>query len=224
MPVIYEERPSDSPFVETIWRTRATSDGCDMVIADSSWDMLVTKRNDRVRLTVWGAMTQARPIPHHEGEEYLGIRFKLGTFISPLPSDKLVDSGITLQAASCHSFWLGSATWQLPNYENAETFIQRLARADVVAHDPLIEAVLHGQTHNISPRSAQRHFQRVMGLTQSEVRQIERARQARGLLLQGNPILDTAYQLGYADQSHLTRSLKRFAGQTPAQLIAMESE
>ena len=37
---------------------------------------------------------------------------------------------------------------------------------------------------------------------------------------EGNPILDTAYELGYADQSHLTRLLKRFQGYTPGEIVA----
>ncbi len=46
-----------------------------------------------------------------------------------------------------------------------------------------------------------------------------RARHARTLLQQGISILDTVEQAGYADQPHLTRSLKRFMGQTPAQIL-----
>jgi AraC-like DNA-binding protein len=195
-----------------------------MVVADSSWDMLVVRRDGQVRLSVWGAMTQARPIPHQEGEEYLGIRFKLGTFIPPFPSQELLNTGIMLPEACRQSFWLGSSTWQLPDYENADTFIEWLARDDLVAHDPVVNAVLQGQTRDISLRSAQRHFQRTTGLTQSDVRQIERARQAQILLMQGLPILDTVHQLGYADQAHLTRSLKRFVGQTPTQIIIINPE
>lgn len=33
---------------------------------------------------------------------------------------------------------------------------------------------------------------------------------------------DVAYQAGYADQPHLTRSLKRFVGQTPGQILSTE--
>jgi AraC-like DNA-binding protein len=32
--------------------------------------------------------------------------------------------------------------------------------------------------------------------------------------------LDVARQAGYADQPHLTRSLKRFVGQTPSQIAS----
>lgn len=48
--------------------------------------------------------------------------------------------------------------------------------------------------------------------------EIERTRYAMTLLQQGASILDTVYQAGYFDQPHLTRALKRFVGQTPAQI------
>lgn len=50
------------------------------------------------------------------------------------------------------------------------------------------------------------------------MRQIERARYATTLLQQGLSIPDVVYDAGYFDQPHLTRSLKRYIGQTPAQL------
>jgi methylphosphotriester-DNA--protein-cysteine methyltransferase len=55
-------------------------------------------------------------------------------------------------------------------------------------------------------------------LTHSALQQIERARQAAALLEQGLSILDVVCEAGYFDQPHLTRSLKRFIGQTPAQI------
>jgi len=58
-------------------------------------------------------------------------------------------------------------------------------------------------------------------LTHGAVCQIERARQALALLQQGISILDTVDQAGYADQPHLTRSLKYFIGQTPAQIVRL---
>ena len=55
--------------------------------------------------------------------------------------------------------------------------------------------------------------------SESTARQIECARSATLLLQQGVSILDTIQQAGYYDQPHLTRSLGRFIGQTPAQLL-----
>jgi methylphosphotriester-DNA--protein-cysteine methyltransferase len=53
--------------------------------------------------------------------------------------------------------------------------------------------------------------------------QIERAQQAAALLEQGVSLLDVVYQVGYADQPHMTRSLKRFIGQTPAQIAHLQN-
>jgi methylphosphotriester-DNA--protein-cysteine methyltransferase len=56
-------------------------------------------------------------------------------------------------------------------------------------------------------------------LTYSTWLQIERARYATNLLREGVSILDTVHQAGYFDQPHLTRSLRRRIGQTPAEII-----
>jgi AraC-like DNA-binding protein len=70
----------------------------------------------------------------------------------------------------------------------------------------------------MSVRSLQYRFLRATGLTHKTIQQIERARSAVSLLEQGTPISDTAFELGYFDQAHLTNSLKRFVGRTPAQI------
>ncbi|MBX3064557.1 MAG: AraC family transcriptional regulator [Anaerolineae bacterium] len=219
MTVVYEERPSDSPFVQTIWHTVAESDGCDIVSADGSWDIIVAKQEGQTRLYVWGAMTRAMHVPHCQGDEHLGIRFKPGTYLPSLPAKTLLNVGMTLpQSSPNKSFWLDSSTWQYPNYENAETFISKLVHDDLLICDPVIDGVLQGTISDLSLRSVQRHFLRATGLTHNVIRQIERARQAALLLQQGVSIVNTVHQVGYADQSHMTRALKQFIGQTPAQI------
>jgi methylphosphotriester-DNA--protein-cysteine methyltransferase len=61
-------------------------------------------------------------------------------------------------------------------------------------------------------------------MTQSTIRQIERARHATNLLNQGLSILDTVYEAVYFDQAHLTRSLNYFVGQTPTQIIRADKQ
>jgi AraC-like DNA-binding protein len=70
----------------------------------------------------------------------------------------------------------------------------------------------------VSIRSLQYRFLRATGLTRKTIRQIERARGAVSPLERGTPIPDAAFELGYFDQAHLTNSLKRFVGRTPAQI------
>jgi methylphosphotriester-DNA--protein-cysteine methyltransferase len=67
----------------------------------------------------------------------------------------------------------------------------------------------------------QYRFLHATGLTNKTIHQITRARQAYDLLWRGVSILDTVAEAGYADQPHLTKSLKRYFGQTPAQIATL---
>jgi methylphosphotriester-DNA--protein-cysteine methyltransferase len=85
--------------------------------------------------------------------------------------------------------------------------------------EPIVGAALQGQLKDLSLRSVQRRFVQSTGVTQGTIRQIERARYATLLLKQGVSIVDTIFEAGYFDQAHLTRSMKYFIGQTPAQIL-----
>ncbi|MBA2679054.1 MAG: AraC family transcriptional regulator, partial [Ktedonobacteraceae bacterium] len=110
-----------------------------------------------------------------------------------------------------------------PDYDNVETFVERLVREDVLVSDPIVKAVLAGHPQEVSLRTVRRRFLLATGLTYKAIEQIERAKQAVALLEQGVSLLDAAYQAGYADQSHMTRSLKHFIGYTPAHLAQRRS-
>jgi AraC-like DNA-binding protein len=128
-----------------------------------------------------------------------------------------------LPEASSNSFWLHGSAWELPTFENADVFVERLIRRGILVCDPVVEAAIQGHTPDMSIRSLQYRFLQATGLTHKTIQQIERARFAVSLLERGTPILDTAFELGYFDQAHLTNSLKRFVGRTPAQ-IALKSK
>jgi len=136
-----------------------------------------------------------------------------------LPASNLVDEAVNLPDAGSQSFWLQGSAWQFPDFENADAFVDRLVRDGLLVREPVVDAALQGQLKDLSVRTAQRHFLRTTGLTQSAVRQIERARYATTLLQQGVSIRDAVYEAGYFDQAHLTRSLKYFIGQRPTQIM-----
>ena len=115
-------------------------------------------------------------------------------------------------------FWLDSSAWEIPTYENADTFVERLMREGLLAHDPVVSAALQGQTPAYSPRALQYHFVRATGMPHKVIQQISRAHEAAALLGQGTATAEIALALGYFDQSHLTNALKRFLGQTPTQI------
>jgi len=215
---VFEGRLSDSPFIEIIWRGHVERDYAPVCPADVRWNLLFTKQHGKLRVSAEGATSQFVPKIQFEGAEFLVIKFKLGVFMPYLPAGHLLNADAILPEATNHSFWLNGSSWQLPSFDNAETFVDRLVRSDVLVREPLVNAALLNYPLEVSPRTVRRRFLLATGLTPTTIQQIERAKQAAALLEQGVPILDTVFQLGYADQPHLTRSLKRFIGHTPAQI------
>jgi AraC-like DNA-binding protein len=220
MLIFDEDRPSDSPFVERVWRCHSEGAAPFLSIAASRCELVVGRLEGKVTMTVRGPETRATSQGDCPGDgEWLGILLKMGTFLPHLPTRTLVDTGVNLPTASRSSFWLTGSIFQFPDYDNADTFVDWLVRKGLLARDPVVDAALQGHLQDRDPSTIQRHFRRSTGLTQSAVRQIERARYAMRLLQQGVSILDTVLEAGYFDQPHLTRSLSYLIGQTPAQIL-----
>lgn len=221
MSIIYEERLSDLPYIETITRGRTASDGSPIRPAECHWHMVIVRFNGNVQLLVVGPWTKSGVVSYTEGAEILWIKFKLGTFMPHLPTKDFLNLETILPGAASRSFWLKDSAWQFPDYDNAETFVDRLVRGDVLVRDPVVNAALQDQLPEVSLRTVRYRFLRATGLTQSHIRQMKRAQYAEALLQQGVSILDTVFEAGYFDQPHLTRSLRQFIGYTPAQIIQM---
>jgi len=216
----FEERLSDSPFVERLWRAQSERTGSFLSVAASHWEIVVSQYQGQTAVTVRGPETRVTPLDVTlVGAEFFGVIFKLGTLMPYLPASALVDGDVDLPDASGKSFWLNGSAWQFPSYENADTFVDRLVREDLLIHDPIVESVLRGEPLELSPRSVQRRFIRATGLTQGMIRQIERARYATILLQEGVSISEAVDLAGYTDQPHLTRALRYFIGKTPANII-----
>ena len=218
MSFLFEGRESDSPYIEAVWRGRAGSDYAPVCPASNRWHLLFLRQNGRVNVSVEGPLTKATPVTQAEGTEWFGVTFQPGTFLPSVSIRNLLDERAILPLAAKTSFELAGSSFQFPDYENVETFVERLVREDLLVSDPVVKAVLAGQPPEMSLRTVRRRFLLATGLTYKALEQIERAKQAADLLEQGVSLLDTAYQAGYADQSHMTRSLKHFIGHTPAQI------
>lgn len=135
-----------------------------------------------------------------------------------LPLSRLVDSTVTLPEATRQLFWLQGSVVQQPDFDYADVFVEKLIRDGILTHDPVVDAVLQNEPQKLSSRTTQRRFLTATGLTHNAIEQIKRAETASTLLKGGVSIADVIYQTGYADQPHLTRSLKRLTGQTPSQI------
>ena len=222
MKFVFDKRSAESSLVETVYYTQSEGTGSFISRAGSQWEMVVTRSEGKTSLTVRGPETKARPAPIPADAEFLGIVFKLGAFMPQLPVSEFVNREINLPQASDNKFWLHGSSWQFPKFENADVFINRLVQDDLLVYEPVIGEVLQDQPLDLSARTLQRRFLQATGLTHKIIQQIERAQQAATLLEQGVPILDVVFETGYFDQPHLTKSLKRFVGQTPSQIVETE--
>ena len=180
--------------------------------------MVIAKYRGRTTISLHGPATGATCQEFPPEAEWFGITFKLGTFVPDILPGSLIDGLIVLPETSGRSFWLCHSAWEFPNFENADTFVDRLVRAGILMHEPIANGSGQGQSQSLSLRTVQYRFLRSTGLSQRTIRQIERARYAAALLQRGVSILDAVYEAGYSDQPHLTRSLKHFIGLTPAEI------
>jgi hypothetical protein len=215
-----ERRSSASHLVAEMWSSRSAPEPSFISVAASHWEMCVTRRRGSAWLTVRGPQTKATITPIPDDAEFFGIQFSLGTFMPSLPPGPLVDRELALPPAADTSFWMERSVWQLPGPDDADVFVERMAGAGLLTHDPIASAALRGGVEVVSTRAVERRVSRATGLTRGAIRQIRRAERAVDLLASGVPGLDAAGQAGYADQAHMTRSLKRFVGQTPSQIAS----
>lgn len=128
MSAIFEGRTSDSSYIEFIWRGRLEQDYAPVCPADVRWNLLFTRYNGSIRVSAESATSQYVPKTQFEGAEFLVIKFRLGVFMPYLPPANLLNSDAVLPEAGGQSFWLNGSAWQLPDFENVETFVGRMAR------------------------------------------------------------------------------------------------
>jgi hypothetical protein len=220
----FEQDSARSPMVERVWQTRSVPEESFISVAASNWEMVITRQDSVAWLTVLGPATKATTAPIPEDAEFFGIRFSLGTFMPRLPLGQLVDGGVTLPAATKRSVRLDGYRLELPGRDDVDAFVAKLVRTGLLEHDPVPQAAVHGPADGLSARSLERRVSRATGLTRGGIRQIRRAELAVRMLTEGVAPIDVALRAGYADQPHLTRSLRRFVGQTPAEIAASASD
>lgn len=219
---VFDGRPPESPYIDMIWTTQSEGMGGGTFIstATTNWEMVVTKEEGKITLTVRGPETKARNAGIPGDAEFLGISFKMGVYMPKLPVSQLVDNDTNLPNAA-GKFWLHGSAWEFPTFDNVEVFVNRLVREELLVRDDVVDSVLNEQPHYWSIRTVRRRFLNATGLTHQAIQQIQRASRAADMLAQGTPILDTVHELGYFDQPHMTKALRNLMGQTPAQILRL---
>ena len=215
-------RSADSPFVQAVTRWVIDHDDRGKAVPDGCWDLVVIKHEDQTNILLTGQTTRAVPLRFDPGDEILTISFKASAFLAFIPSTALLDNGILLPQTG-NRFQLGSDHFEIPSFENVEEFTRSLLKKDQLRQDEIVAEVLRDQPPAYSLRSIQRRFLRATGMTHSYFRQIQRARQAATLLQSGKSAVEAAVETNYADQPHMSRSLKRILGYTPTEIASLKT-
>lgn len=215
-------RQADSPFGQAITSWVIGDEERSMAAPDGCWDLVVLKQGGKTNMLLTGQTTQAVSLPFTPGDEIMTISFKASVFLSSIPAMAMLDRGILL-STNHHTFQLGSDVFEIPTFHNAEGFIQSLVKKEQIGQDELVEEAIMDRLPAYSLRSIQRRFLRATGMTQNYFRQIQRARQAAALLQNGIPATNVAFEAGYADQPHMSRSLKRILGRTPTEIATLKN-
>ncbi|THF83938.1 helix-turn-helix domain-containing protein [Deinococcus sp. KSM4-11] len=210
-----------SPVIESVWQARSEQAGTFTSMAVSRCELVFTRQRGEVSVILRGPETGASIAACPADAEFLGITFRLGTVLSALPPERLVDRHARLPLSTGQSFWLDDRALPIPDAQDAGAFVEHLIRQRVLHFEPTIHTLVNEDLPDAdrSLRTVQRQFRQTTGLTHRLVKSIERARQAAALLEQGHGIADVVHELDFSDQPHLTKALRRFVGRTPGQIL-----
>lgn len=198
----------------------AERDGVYTDPANEYWCLGFIRHSDgSLSVELYGPSLRPRLLEGHADEEYWGIEFKAYVTLAAISKGRILNSSTLLPTVD-NSLLIGNKRYAIPAYGELEKFAQQLRKDGVVMADQRIDRALQGDEIGFSERSRQRHFKSVTGLTKKQIQQLRRARYAFYLLQTGCSLPQAAVAAGYADQPHMTRSLKLLRGETPAQIIA----
>ena len=90
----------------------------------SNWEIVFTRLNGRTLVTLRGPETKPTPAGCPTDGEWLGIRFRAGTFMPGLFIGELADRrDLTLPQTSERFFVLNGARFEIPAFHNAESLV-----------------------------------------------------------------------------------------------------
>ncbi|MDY6953262.1 MAG: AraC family transcriptional regulator, partial [Thermodesulfobacteriota bacterium] len=105
---------------------------------------------------------------------------------------------------------LGTVGRERKRVKRAREYMEAHFHEDISLHQ--LASLAH-----LSPFHFVRVFRKELGLPPHAYLTQVRVNRAKALLAKGSKIADTAFDTGFADQSHLTRHFKRITGVTPGQ-------
>ncbi|MFW3168466.1 helix-turn-helix domain-containing protein [Geodermatophilus sp. CPCC 206100] len=217
---MWEQRASGSPEIRSVWRAFVEEDAGYTDEASEHWGLSFIRRPDgSLAAELAGPRIEGLPIRAHIGETYWGVELAAHVFI-PGVDKALLRGAIAALPVADGRVTIGGRRVPIPAWEELERFVSRLVAEGVMVADADVRRALGGDDDGLSLRSWQRRFRAVTGLRRKEIERLDRCREAYRLLSEGVSPVEVAVAVGYADQAHLTRELRRIRGETPARILA----
>ncbi|MBK6011634.1 helix-turn-helix domain-containing protein [Streptomyces sp. MBT53] len=228
---MYAERASRLPGAVVWTRTMENPDSTPVhpVLPDGCMDLLWNEG----RLLVAGPDTRAY-VPGTEPAHWAGLRFAPGTAPTYLgvPAHELRDLRVDLTdlwpAATVRRLHARLATAPDPATALEEAALERAAQAP--PPDPLLRHLVAAldtgrpvaataDELGLGARQLHRRSLAAFGYGPKTLARVLRLRRALALARAGVPFAETAARSGYADQAHLARDVREFAGMPLGQLL-----
>lgn len=222
MGLSFETRSSDSSWISTVWTCTSEDVTTMTAVASETWGLVFWQADGAPQAAVVGPEQGTSTAPVPPGARFVGLQFAVGTSLRTADTSSLVDGGVVLPDVGSGSFWLDGRRWRTPGADDAELLADDLVRHGALVRDPVVTGVLRGDRSTLSPRTVERRFRAATGLTRGAVAQIERVRTAAMMLCAGTRVDDVVAGLGYYDEPHLARMLRRYVGRSARQLRAGE--
>ncbi|MEN0653848.1 MULTISPECIES: helix-turn-helix domain-containing protein [Hyphobacterium] len=234
----YDFRPATGALAgmaEGVWHLRSDARGTQVIAPDGRCEIIVHRGASPIehradgfssrqpKAFLYGPLTRVLRIEQDADMEVFAVRlhpWAAGAFGARPAAwrDRLVELselGVFLSADTFDAFAAQAGTelasFQLP--DAAETVRSTIALMESGSLDSLDEAA---EASGITMRTLDRRFERATGLTAAMYLRLVRFHRARDAIKIGAERLsDVAAEAGYADQAHMTRDFRRFAGETP---------
>lgn len=219
MSQIHQSRYSDHPYIDRVWRTENIEDGVYLATPDGSWDIIVLiQADDSKGVMLTGQATESAYVPYTAGTSAVVISFAAGAYLPQYPGKKMLNLVEMLDCPDESHFILAGKVFEIPTFTSAELLVDAMLQEEVLKMDEVVASILTGDPKALSDRATQRHFSKVTGLTRKSLEQIRRAQEAVRQLQTGKKPIDVAMETGFADQAHLSKSLKKIMHKKPSDI------
>lgn len=214
----HTHRKSAHPWLDAIWQTVCLTDGIYRATPDGSWDLILSCSPDGTpTVFLTGQATEPVDVPYSAGEHSVVISFAAHVFLA---AEIEVRTGATIRFLQVQdgSFLLDGVQLPLPSFSGAEDLVDKMVAAGLLESDDVVAKAFSESPKAASKRSVQQHFRKTTGITQKDFQLIRRAQEAVRHLKAGQSAADVAADLGYTDQSHMIKSIKKIMGHLPSNL------